>query len=169
MKEFANGGKTPQEQCFAYRLSSAWMVIECAFGRLKARFGCLRRDMDISLKDLPAVIHSCFILHNFCELDHMMPGIGHDFLLVSRTFVLRVSALYVSWSCTLSPFRLFALHFLKVHCLFVLGILSVSRPYFLHFKRLLRLSLSFLLDTVLSRTSTKEYYCAKGHRTKPPY
>ena len=46
------------------------MVIECAFGRLKARFGCLRRDMDISLKDLPAVIHSCFILHNFCELNN---------------------------------------------------------------------------------------------------
>lgn len=28
MKEFANGGKTPQEQFFGYRLSSARMVIE---------------------------------------------------------------------------------------------------------------------------------------------
>ena len=43
------------------------MVIECAFGRLKARFGCLRREMDIGLKDLPYVINSCFVLHNFCE------------------------------------------------------------------------------------------------------
>ena len=43
------------------------MVIECAFGRLKARFGCLRRNMDIRLEELPVVIHSCFILHNFCE------------------------------------------------------------------------------------------------------
>ena len=24
--------------------------------------------MDINLKDLPTVIHSCFILHNYCEL-----------------------------------------------------------------------------------------------------
>ena len=44
------------------------MVIKCAFGRLEARFGCLRREMDINLKELPAVIHSCFILHNFCEI-----------------------------------------------------------------------------------------------------
>ena len=36
--------------------------------RLKARFGCLRREMDINLKELPAVIHSCFILHNVCEI-----------------------------------------------------------------------------------------------------
>ena len=69
MKEFANGGKTQDEQFFGYRLSSARMVIECAFGRLKARFGCLRRDMDINLDDLPYVIHACFILHNVCEIN----------------------------------------------------------------------------------------------------
>ena len=68
MKEFAHGGKNEREQFFGYRLSSSRMVIECAFGRLKARFGCLRRKMDINLDELPAVIHSCFILHNFCEL-----------------------------------------------------------------------------------------------------
>ena len=44
------------------------MVIECAFGRLKARFGCLNRNMDINLKDLPNVIYACFVLHNFCEM-----------------------------------------------------------------------------------------------------
>ena len=42
MKEFANGGKDESEEFFGFRLSSAWMVIECAFGQLKARFGCLR-------------------------------------------------------------------------------------------------------------------------------
>ena len=67
MKEYANGAKTPNEQFFGFRLSSARMVIECAFGRLKARFGCLRRNMDIRLEELPVVIYSCFILHNFCE------------------------------------------------------------------------------------------------------
>lgn len=43
------------------------MVIECAFGRLKARFAALRRPMDINLQDLPHVIYACFVLHNFCE------------------------------------------------------------------------------------------------------
>ena len=60
--------KMRKSRFFGYRLSSARMVIECAFGRLKARFGCLRRDMDINLDDLTYVIHSCFILHNFFEI-----------------------------------------------------------------------------------------------------
>lgn len=45
------------------------MVILCAFGRLKARFGCLRRDMDISLDDLPYLVFAYFILLNFCEIN----------------------------------------------------------------------------------------------------
>ena len=69
MKEYANGGSTTQEQYFGYKLCSARNVIECAFGRLKARFSSLRREMDINLIDLPTVIYACFILHNFCEVN----------------------------------------------------------------------------------------------------
>ncbi|KAM3877026.1 uncharacterized protein ACN63O_012576 [Diretmus argenteus] len=67
MKEYSNGGSTPQEQYFGLCLCRARMVIECAFGRLKARFAALRRPMDINLDDLPYVIYSCFVLHNFCD------------------------------------------------------------------------------------------------------
>ena len=70
MKEYANGGSTPQEQYFGLKLCSARFVIECAFGRLKARFGILRRPMDINLADLPNVIYACFVLHNFCEVNN---------------------------------------------------------------------------------------------------
>ena len=38
MKEFTNGGKDESEEFFGFHLSSARMVIECAFGQLKARF-----------------------------------------------------------------------------------------------------------------------------------
>ena len=65
MKEFSKRGKNSSERFSGQRLFSARMVIECAFGRLKARFGCLRKEMEINLKELPAVIHSCFILHKF--------------------------------------------------------------------------------------------------------
>ena len=41
MKEFVNGGSNEKEQFFRFKLSSARMVIECAFGRLKGKFGCL--------------------------------------------------------------------------------------------------------------------------------
>ena len=67
MKEYVNGGSTAQEQYFGLSLCRARMVIECAFGRLKARFGALRRAMDIDLDDLPFVIYACFVLHNCCE------------------------------------------------------------------------------------------------------
>ena len=46
MREYANGGKTKQEHYFDLKLCSGRNVIECAFGRLKARFGALRRQMD---------------------------------------------------------------------------------------------------------------------------
>ena len=68
MKEFIDGRKNQLEQFYGFRLSSARMVIECSFGMLKARFGSLRRDMDINLNDLTPVIHACFILHNICEI-----------------------------------------------------------------------------------------------------
>ena len=68
MKEFSKGGKNSSERFFGQHLPSARMVIKCVFGRLKAWFGCIRREMDINLKELPAVIHLCFVLHNFCEI-----------------------------------------------------------------------------------------------------
>ena len=69
MKEFPNGGANMKEQFYGYRLCASRMVIECAFGRLKASFHILTRViMDINLTDLPAVIYACFVLHNYCEL-----------------------------------------------------------------------------------------------------
>lgn len=45
------------------------MTIECASGRLEARFSSLRWEMDIDLDDPPNVIYSCFVLNNYCELN----------------------------------------------------------------------------------------------------
>ena len=55
IKEFSNGGSTPTEQFFGHRMSSSRMVIESTFGQLKGRWRALRRDMDISLDDLPTL------------------------------------------------------------------------------------------------------------------
>ena len=69
MKEYANGGSNRQEQYFGLNPCSARNVIECAFGRLKARFGALKRAMDINIDELPFVIYACFVLHNFCKIN----------------------------------------------------------------------------------------------------
>ena len=42
-------------------------MIECAFGRLKARWKILLRVMDIPVEKLPNIIYACFVLRNFCE------------------------------------------------------------------------------------------------------
>ena len=52
---------------FNQMLRSARNQIECAFGRLKARWRILLRAVDLKLDRVPSVIHTCFILHNFCE------------------------------------------------------------------------------------------------------
>ena len=48
-------------------LRSARNPIECAFGRLKARWGFLTRKIDLKLDLVPAAIYACFVLHNICE------------------------------------------------------------------------------------------------------
>ena len=67
MKEHATC-TTNEEVIFNEMLRSARNQIECAFGRLKARWRILNRPMDIKLEDLPGIIYSCFVLHNYCEI-----------------------------------------------------------------------------------------------------
>lgn len=45
-------------------LSSSRVVIEMAFGRLKRRFACLYRVLQMPLERVPKVIMACCILHN---------------------------------------------------------------------------------------------------------
>ena len=83
-RNFQKGERVLANVFFCRRLSSAGMVIECAFGRLKVRCSCLRREMDTNLKELPAVIHSFFILHNFCEI--RQEAINQNDVLVNRNY-----------------------------------------------------------------------------------
>ena len=84
MKDFSKGGKNSSERFFGQHLCSARMVLECAFGRLKARFGSLRREINMNLKDISVVIHYCFILHNFCEI--RQEAVSQNDVLVARNY-----------------------------------------------------------------------------------
>lgn len=44
--------------------------IECAFGRLKARWRILNRPLDVDLGFAVEMTYTCFILHNFCQLNN---------------------------------------------------------------------------------------------------
>ena len=52
---------------FNNMLRSARNTIECEFGKLKARWGLLRKTIDIQIESVHKLIYSCFVLQNFCE------------------------------------------------------------------------------------------------------
>ncbi len=66
MKEYDHC-QSNEQVIFNQMLRSARNQIECAFGRLKARWRILLRPMDIPVTQVPTVIFACFVLHNFCE------------------------------------------------------------------------------------------------------
>lgn len=61
------GRISPEEESFNVYLSIGRVVVENAFGRLKARFRCLLKRMDINYKFIPKVVFTCLILHNIIE------------------------------------------------------------------------------------------------------
>ena len=66
MKEYETCNSN-EEVIYNQMLRSARNQIECAFGRLKARWRILMRPIDLKLDFIPKVIYTCFVLHNFCE------------------------------------------------------------------------------------------------------
>ena len=69
MKPFPhNTALTPAQRNFNYRISRARIVVENAFGRLKARWRRLRKQNEMRVTNVPAVVLSCCILHNMCEV-----------------------------------------------------------------------------------------------------
>ena len=57
-----------EQVVFNQMLRSARNQIECAYGRLKARWRILNRPMDVKIDQVPLVVFASFVLNNYCEL-----------------------------------------------------------------------------------------------------
>ncbi|XP_071492455.1 uncharacterized protein [Diadema antillarum] len=60
------GNLTRQQRTFNYKLSSARIIIECAFGQLKGRWRCLGKKNESNIQFIPHLVSACCALHNFC-------------------------------------------------------------------------------------------------------
>lgn len=76
MKEYASC-TTNEQVMFNNLLRSARNPIECAYGRLKARWQILNKRIDMKLENVPHMIYACFVLHNFCEENNMQIDDDH--------------------------------------------------------------------------------------------
>ena len=69
MKAFPDNGRlSRQQKQFNYRLSRARGVVEYCCGRLKGRWRCLLKRLDVAVCDAPELVAACCVLHNICEL-----------------------------------------------------------------------------------------------------
>lgn len=59
---------TVEQKYFNERHSRARMTVECAFGRLKGRWRCLAKRLDVDVSLVPTIISACCTLHNVCEM-----------------------------------------------------------------------------------------------------
>ena len=70
MKEYPHA-RINEEVIFNNMLRSPRSPIECALGRLKARWQILNKRIDVGLVFVPSIVYACFVLHNFCEMQNM--------------------------------------------------------------------------------------------------
>lgn len=69
MKPFTHGTVlTSQQKTFNYRICRARIVVENAYGRLKARWRRLMKRNDMHIENIPNIITAACILHNICEI-----------------------------------------------------------------------------------------------------
>ena len=69
MKAFPDNGRlSRQQKTFNYCLSRARVVVEHCYGRLKGRWRCLLKRLDVDVCDAPEMVAACCVLHNICEV-----------------------------------------------------------------------------------------------------
>ena len=69
------GGRNERENFCIYNLASTLIPIENSFGRLKTRYNCFQRAMDVKHDILSQVICFCLLLQNYCNNEkEKLPG-----------------------------------------------------------------------------------------------
>lgn len=80
VKGYTGRNLTNEQESFNVYLSSARMIVEISFGKLKSRFRILRKTIDADISIAPKIITACCILHNICEKNRLPlpPRVDHE-------------------------------------------------------------------------------------------
>ena len=94
MREF-NLCTTNEQVVFDNMLRSARNQVERAFGRLKARWRILLQSIDVNTENVPNIMLSCFVLHNYCEKRHVSVNqtSSKNIVIAERRFVNKIDKL----------------------------------------------------------------------------
>ncbi|GMH11828.1 hypothetical protein Nepgr_013669 [Nepenthes gracilis] len=57
------------QHAFNEKIGEIHQVSKAAFARLKGRWSCLQKRMEVKLQELPVVLGACCVLHNICEMN----------------------------------------------------------------------------------------------------
>ena len=69
MKPFPHfGALSAHQKLYNYRICRGRVVVEIAFGRLKARWRRLSKQNDMDVENVPTVVGACCTLHNICQV-----------------------------------------------------------------------------------------------------
>ena len=68
MKPFPNGTQDQEKKTYNYRMSSARIVVENAFGCRKGRWRRLMKKNEMRIDNVIMVVGACCVLHNICEV-----------------------------------------------------------------------------------------------------
>ncbi len=70
MKAFSdNGHLSSQQKTFNYRLGRARVVVEHRYGRLKGRWRCLLKRLDVNVCDASELVAACCVLRiHICKI-----------------------------------------------------------------------------------------------------
>ena len=67
MKAYPDTGSlSPSQRRFNY--CKARVVVEHSYGKLKVRWRCLLKRLDVLCEDVPKLVAACCVLHNVCEI-----------------------------------------------------------------------------------------------------
>ena len=83
-------------------------MVQHGYGRLKGRWRCLLKQLDVDVSDVPEVVTACCVLHNICEVHG--EKFSEEWLGVNQASVVLVRQPHLSLKIVMSALEMLSIH-----------------------------------------------------------